>query len=30
MTIITPINPSEWNPTITPTVVPSYDDEDDE
>lgn len=30
MTIITPINPTEWNPTITPSEIPSFDDEDDE
>lgn len=31
MSIIAPINPIEWNPTITPSVNPdSDDDEDDE
>jgi hypothetical protein len=30
MSIITPINPIEWNPTITPTEQPYEDDEDEE
>jgi len=30
MSIITPINPTEWNPTITPTALPDFDEEDDE
>lgn len=30
MSILEPINPSEWTPTITPTAVPDFDTEDDE